>query len=302
MGDGPYILKGTLTDFIETFKDEASCVDYLMQTRWPDGETVCARCDNDRFWKTARHQLKCSRCKAKFSVRHGTIFYQSRLPLQKWFVGLWLMVNNKKGANSCHLARELGITQKSAWFMVHRVNQIAQDMAIKVRLNGIVEIDDMFVGGKESNKPVAKRVRTRKNKTPVVGLTERAGALRLAKVPTIAQSALRPVFDSVLRDPEAIFTDAHHAYRELDRRIINHTNKEFVNGVVHVNTIEGVFSHFKRTINGIHHSISSKHMQRYLDMFSVRWNSRDTDNVQRFNMFLSNSATGKISYSTLIKN
>lgn len=301
----------TLVDLLLYFKSEEVCREYLEMIRW-NGDLECPYedCGHNKVFKFSNGKVyKCAACKRQYSVKVGTIFHDSKIPLQKWFAAIYLITSHKKGISSLQLHRDLGVTQKTAWYMNHRVRN-SLGIQREQKLSGIVEADETFIGGIEANKHASKRIkdtqgRSVKTKTAVAGLVERGGNVMAKKVQdTSGQNLKRFVTDNVKRGSD-LHTDEWFGYNGLEklynRSIIKHQDKQYVSGSIHTNTMEGYWSLLKRGIVGIYHSVSSKHLQKYLDEFSFRYNTRELSEDGRFNVMLSKAAS-HITYKKLTEN
>jgi transposase-like protein len=274
------------------FKTDEDCLTYLEQMRWPDGRVRCPECGaanpakverkatsrNKRGWfylcseKTCRHQ---------FSPTSGTIFHDTHLPLIVWFHAIALMLNAKKGISAKQLQRDLGIGgYKTAWYLNHRIREAMID-ADAPKLGGIVEIDETYIGGKQKGKGVWYG---KNSKEVVVGVRQRKGQLRFVHTPDAKIGTIKDVIAAHLgNEVEFVMTDEHPSYPNAMRdteladkhRVITHKNRKYVEGMVHTNTIESAFSLLKRGIVGNFHKVSIKHLQRYLNEFSYRFNRRE---------------------------
>ena len=257
-------------EFFEQFPDEQSAIDYLEEERWPDGP-LCPRCGSDKtrhLKKQNRHV--CNPCNKPFSVRTGSIFQNSRIPLRKWIYAMYLMQISRKGVSSAQLARELGITQKSAWFMLHRLRE-AMDPGLD-KLSGEVEVDEAYVGGLERNKHAKKKLHKRwlEGKQNVVGFRERGPGGRIVMRP-ISASQLLLLEDEILftvEEGSTIYSDEARTYRTLsdwyEHHTVNHKIGEYVRHEVTTNGIESGWAILKRAHKGIYHQWAPKHGHRYL--------------------------------------
>jgi transposase-like protein len=271
-----------LTELIERFGSEDRCHEYLEDLRWPDG-VRCPRCDSDKISRiTKRRQFDCDGCRYQFSVRVGTIFHDSKLPLWKWFLAVYMMGESKKSISANQLKRMLGVSYKTAWYLCHRIRAAMRDEGAEL-LNGIVEADETYIGGKArgfSSKREAARHRF-DNKAIVVGAVQRGGQVRLKLIPDTRSETIKGFLrDVVADDAEAIYTDSHRSYRGIGdentrHEYIDHTASEWVRGQIHTNTVESVWSLFDRSVIGAYHKLSVKHLPAYLDEAAFRWNNRD---------------------------
>ena len=289
-----------LIEAIRYFSDVDVCTDYFAKIRWPNGP-FCPRCGCTEYsYVTTRRVWKCKGCKKQYSVKVGTIFEDSPLGLDKWLPAVWLATNSKNGISSYELGRALGVTQKSAWFMLHRIRLAMQTKSF-LRLSGEVEVDETFIGGKARNMHKDDRERKGINgggmggKTAVLGMVERGGRVRAEVVPNVKSKTLRPrVIDSV-EVGSSLYTDALKSYTGLDvaydHRTIDHA-ESYVNGRVHTNTIENFWSLVKRGLNGTYVSVEPFHLFRYLDERVFTFNERDKSDAGRFESALS-AASGR---------
>lgn len=300
-----------LMSLLVYFKDEQVCREYLELIRW-NGQPECVYSDCkhkhvNRYADGKRY--KCAKCKRQFSVRVGTIFEDSKVPLQKWFAAIYLITSHKKGISSLQLHRDLGVTQKTAWFLLHRVRHSLGLNIGSDKLSGVIEADETFIGGSEKNKHKSKQTagtqgRSAKTKTPVVGIIERGGELRALKVPDTKGYSLRPFIVDNVDFGSVLNTDEWHGYRGLSRvfkhKFVKHNEGQYVNGSIHTNTMEGFWSLLKRGVVGIYHSVSEKHLQNYVDEFVFRYNTRNETEDYRFDIMLNNIAC-RLTYKELVK-
>ena len=295
----------SLIEMMEAFPTEQVCIDHLKGILWKNSE-YCPHCGHDKIYHFSDKKThKCAQCRETFSIKVGTIFEDTKLPLRKWFIAIWMLTSHKKGIASTQLAKDLKITQKSAWFMLHRLRHAARTRSFSRPLDGVIEADESFFGGKERNKHRVKRTKNANGadgKVIVFGALERGGELRTKSIENIRE-ARREVTQSV-KAGASLMTDEHLVYKGLSRRYDHETVKhgvgQYVRGEdIHTNGIEGVWSLFKRQVYGIHHWVSPKHLQMYLGEMTWRYNRRDIDEGDRMNEFLTR-VQGRITYKTLI--
>jgi transposase-like protein len=289
-----------LIELTEYFPTDQSCREYLEKMRW-NGTPICPHCDNNTSYKFQDGKYyKCKACQKKFTVLIGSIFEDTKISLKKWFIAIYIFTSHKKGISSIQLGKDIGVTQKSAWHMLHRIRYAFGNQEPEILEGDIVEVDETYIGGKRRG---GKRGRGSENKTAVIGLVERNGRVITAPVPNVKAKTLLPIVREKVAKDTRIMTDDLLSYRNLgfeyDHQTIAHSKKEYVNGEVHTNTIEGYWSHLKRGIFGIYHQVSEKHLQRYCTEFSFRYNTRKGGEVERFDGVL-NQSNGRLMYQTLI--
>jgi|SRR5579875_30912 len=295
----------TLQQAIRYFSDEQVCIDAVAAMRWPDGP-VCPHCNyNQHYYLATQRRWKCKKCGKQFSVKVGTVFEDSPIPLDKWLTALWMLANCKNGISSYEVARAVGVTQKSAWFMLQRLRLALQDET-GGKLGGEVEIDETFIGGKARNMHLSKR-RAKitgtggAGKVAVMGLLERKGRVRTQVVPNVRKRQLQPIVKQHVASGSKVFTDALQSYDGLEReyihQVIDHA-KEYVRENVHTNGLENYWSLLKRTVRGTYVSVEPFHLFRYLDEQAFRFNNReDLDDGDRFNLALSQVAGKRLTYA-----
>jgi transposase-like protein len=297
-----------LKELMSHLSDEKVCQNYMEELRW-NGKPTCPHCDSEKPYRLKNGKtFRCSNrnCRKDFTVTVGTIFEKSLIPYSTWLAAIWLITGRKKGTSSCQLARDLGVTQKTAWFIFHRIRFIMGDHDEPGMLDNIVEIDETYVGGKVGNMHKGKRKKIqdsgKDNKVPVMGLIERGGT---AKLTVIGQNTFKDVVRQNVDKDALVITDSHLSYIGLSQEYaghesVNHSRGEYKRDIFHTNTIEGFFSHFKRTIFGTYHQISPKHLQAYCDESNYRYNTRELTDKQRFVNALSNTE-GRLTYKNLIQ-
>ena len=271
-----------LLTLVDDFNTDAKCRELLEQVRWPNG-VACLRCGSLGVSEIGdRNQYDCNDCRYQFSVTAGTIMHDSHLPLRKWFMAIYLMCESKKGMSALQIQRTLDIAYKTAWYLCHRIRKaMGNDPFEGPTLLGIVEVDETLVGGKTKGKGRAYKG----NKTWVAGAIQRNGSIRLARIPDTKRATLHSFINLTVKDEaEAIYTDELASYlgiadHNTRHETVNHSAEEWVVGDVHTNSIEGVWSLFKRSIIGAFHKVSAKHLDRYLDELEWRYNNRDNDHI-----------------------
>ena len=278
----------------EVATDEQKAIALLEKSRWPDGpfcpycgSTSAYKLNSDPASKTRKGLCKCRDCRKLFSVTVGTVFHGSKIPIHKWMTVFHLMSASKKGISALQVSRMMGITYKSAWFMCHRVRLAMKEGPLSVKLKGIVEVDETYVGGKVGNKPLSPRFREgAKRKAVVLALVERGGNVRSFKVKNAGVKELRKAIEDNVEQKSRLMTDQWKAYRPIGKgyashETVNHSALEYTRGDVYTNTAESYFSLLKRGIIGTFHNVSEKHLNRYADEFAFRWNYRHVSDTER---------------------
>lgn len=294
-----------ILELLEAFPDEQSCIDHLEWLRW-SGDIVSPFDASSKVYKCANNRYRCKETGKYFNVKTQTLFDNTKVRLQKWFLAIWLVTSHKKGISSIQLSKDIGVTQKTAWFMLQRIrNCFGFDNDND--LSNEVEVDETYVGGKNKNKHAAKKIkgtqgRSIKDKAPVFGMVERGGKLNAKHVEDVTIKTLTREIVKYVGDA-TVYSDEWLGYNALkriyDHQFIKHGAGEYVRGSVHTNTIEGFWSIMKRGIFGIYHSTSVKHLQKYVDEFVFRYNTRDYNEGQRFDLLLANT-TQRLTYKDLI--
>jgi transposase-like protein len=285
----------TLQEAIVYFSDFENSQRFVIDLRWADGKVRCPSCGSEKVTYLANaHLWKCyeKHAKAKFSLKVGTIMEDSALPIDKWLTAMWLIVNCKNGISSCEIARDLGITQKSAWHMAHRI-RFALHYGSFEKMSGQIEVDETFIGGKARNMHVAQRRRRitgtgTKDKTAVLGILERGGKVRTVVVPNRKKHALQGEVRKHVEAGAALYTDALLSYDGLAgdyaHKVVDHA-VEYVSGTCHTNGLENFWSLLKRGISGTYVSVEPFHLFRYLDEQAYRFNNRkDMNDFDRFKL------------------
>lgn len=275
----------TLAKLIEHYRDDENCRRKLVELRWPHG-IHCPDCDCGECYDIAkRKQYQCKKCDYRFSVTAGTIFHNTNLPLWKWFVTIYLMLESKKGISAAQIGRTIDVSYPTAWHLCHRIREALDDDDDEggptSLLRGIVEVDETWVGGKKVG--VGRGNMT--GKTMVAGALERGGRVRMDVVPTRTRRDLHGFIERHVCDTaEAIYTDEWAAYGGIAdantrHETVNHSAKEWVRGDVHTNGVEGLWSLLQRSLIGAFHKVTVKHLERYLDELAWRFNNRDNPRV-----------------------
>lgn len=297
----------TLADLMDALPDEDAAIAHFTAIRWRDG-AFCPRCDGRKVYTFAdKRTHKCAACGSRFSIKVGTIFEDTKVPLRKWFTAIWLLTSHKKGVASTTLARDIGVTQKTAWFMLHRLRHAAATKSFNAPLDGIVEADETFVGGKEKNKHAADRTgdtKGGKGKAVVFGVLQRGGEMRAMVVEDRKAGTVQGIIREHVAPGSNVMTDEHSGFTGLQGRYshhtVNHARGEYVRHyTLHTNTIEGAWSLLKRQIVGIHHFVSGKHLSRYVAEATWRYNRRKAGEGARLDSLIAEAA-GRLTYKALI--
>lgn len=284
-----------------------ACTAYYTRLRWPHG-VVSPFDPASKVYHYRNGKYRCRNTGRNFSLTTGTMFECSKIPLQKWFFAIWLATAHKKGISSCQLAKDIRVTQKTAWFMLQRMRECFSCENHHI-LNGEVELDETFVGGKNKNRHRNKKVknsqgRSFKDKTPVLGMLERGGKLVCRVVEDTSGDQLTPLILETICGTATLFTDEWCGYNRAGslytRRVVVHGSGQYVNDGAYTNTIEGFWSIMKRGIIGIYHKASRKHLHRYVNEYVFRYNTREIDDHARFNRALCNTERCHITYNRLI--
>ena len=302
-------LPTNLLEAVRYFSDLDVATEFVAKLRWPNGP-VCPRCESKEFsYLTTRRLWKCKGCKKQYSVKLGTIFEDSPLGLDKWLPGVWLIANSKNGISSHELGRALGITQKSAWFMLHRI-RLAMQTGSFDKLDGEVEVDETFIGQKARNMHPAVRARKitargPKDKTAVVGVIQRGGEVRATVVHDRKKATLDRYVESNVQHGAKVYTDTLASYNALGSRFthekVDHA-EQYANGQVHTNGMENFWSLVKRGLHGTYVSVEPWHLFRYLDERVFTFNQRSLTDLGRFAMVLGLISDRRLTYAALTEN
>ena len=299
----------SIFDLLKAFPTEQSCIDHLERLMW-NGNVVSPFQEGSKVYKCAGNKYKCKATGKYFNVRTGTIFDNTKIPLQKWFMALYVFSSHKKGISSHQLAKDISVTQKSAWFLLHRLRYAFDHPNFKAALGNMVEIDETFIGGESKNKHASKKTKnehggTTHEQQPVLGMRERDGNVVAVVVKNRHKKTILPIVYENVELDSIVMTDEYPAYNDLKNGYthlkVNHGAKEYVNQMAHTNGIENFWSHLKRGIDGIYHWVSKDHLQSYVDEFTLRFNTRKFGTQQRFDLVLSAIAGKRLSYQNLIK-
>lgn len=297
------------------FSTEQKCIEHLEALYW-ENKPVSPFHEDSKVYKCKGNKYKCKTSGKYFTVKTGTLFDNTKIELPKWFMAIYLVINSKKGISSVQLGRDLQISQKSAWHMLHRIRAcFGIENDIDNKFDGICEADESFFGGKNKNRHKDKKVeqsqgRSFKDKTPVIGVLQRGDfeikdgkkiMISHSKVKCIVaentkRESIQPFIKSFVEKDTVLISDEWHGYRGLentyDHHVVDHAKKQYVdfdNPEIHSNSIEGFWGIMKRGYNGIYNWWSRKHMQNYVDEFAFRFNLRDLKNTERFEIFIKNS-------------
>jgi len=296
----------SLFDLFQTFDTEQKAIDHLRAIRWGENDerAYCPYCGGTRimhFKDNKNH--KCSDCRKRFSIKVGTIFADSKIQLRKWFAAIWMITSHKKGIASTQLAKDIKVTQKTAWFMLHRLRHAAETKSFNGPMDGDVEVDETYVGGKSKSMHAKDRkARKQYDKATVIGVLKRDGELRVSHIPNASRENLHNTVRENVSTEGRLITDSASMYKglngEYDHHTVSHTSGEYVRGDIHTNSIESAWALFKRQVIGTHHWVSKKHLQAYVNEMTWRFNRRDQEEGERVNSLLQ-YVEGRLTYAEL---
>lgn len=288
--------------------DDDAAVEFLEELRWGD-TPCCPNCgsvgvyqmkDRKTGERNKDYRWRCRDCGDRYTVRTGTVMENTRCPLRVWCFAFWRVCSSKKGVAAKEIERQTGVSYKTALFVMHRVRYALADLD-GVRLSGIVECDETYVGGKPRHKGKSKRGRGTK-KTPVMGMVERGGKVHTRVVPDVTAKTLKGAIREVVANQSTIMTDELNVYRGIGaeyaggHKVVTHSTGQYVNGEAHTNTAEGVFSLIKRGLYGVYHNVSKQHLHRYLAEFDFRYNTRELDDGERVRRAIKGSTGKRLMY------
>ncbi len=302
-------LPKTLTGITRYFADPQVCIDFVAFLRWQDGNPVCQHCGKaGAYFLATRKIYKCKDCRKQFSVKMGTIFEESAVSLDKWLLAIWHIANCKNGISSYELGRNIGVTQRTAWFMNHRI-RTAMTVGSIEKLSGTIEADETYIGGDAKNMHSKERKRRVKkagspaHKSAVLGMVQRRGKVRAQVIQSRDAATIREFVTSNAEQGSEIMTDEWRGYHNLHNlyrhEVINHS-VEYVRNNIHTNSIENFWSLLKRTIKGTYVSVSPEHLQKYVEEQAFRYNERKGNDQQRFVSMIESISGKRLTWTQLV--
>lgn len=303
----------TMIEAVRQFADPQVAHDFFVSMRFPNG-VACPTmgCGSAAVaYMPKRRRWYCNECKRQFTAKTGTIFEDSPIGFDKWLPAIWLLASNRNGISSCELSRALGVTQKTAWFMLQRI-RLGMESGDFAPFTGTVEVDEAYIGGRWENKPLrvrralgSGRTAHMDSKTAVLGIVQRGGKVRAWAVASTQKRTLLPALRKSIHHDATVFTDGNSVYTHIDEYFlthstVNHEALEYVRGNVHTNTIECFWSVLKRTIGGTYTHVSPRHLDRYLAEQVFRFDERENEDGPRFAKVLRQLDGKRITYRALI--
>lgn len=298
----------SILDLVRAFPDEQSCINYLEQILWKDS-VVSPFDTTSKVYKCANNRYKCKNTGKYFNVRTNTIFEGSKIPLQLWFIAIFLYLTQKRGISSYQLAQHLGVTQKSAWFILYRLRYATEHQSFIRTFSGIVECDETFIGGKNKNRHWDKKVphsqgRSFKDKIPVFGILERESKqVKAIVIPNTQSQIIQPLIYQHIERGSAVMTDEWYAYKGINKgythSFVDHYRQQYANGETSTNGIECFWSHLKRSVMGVYYHTSKRHLQLYLNEMVFRYNTKIAKQDKKFDMFLNGIKEKRVTWHSL---
>ncbi len=296
----------SLIEAVRYFADSDRCFNFMMKLRWPTGEAACPRCGEcDPIFISTRRIWKCRGCKRQFSIKVGTIFENSGLGFEKWLPAIWLIANSKNGISSHELGRALGVTQKTAWFMNHRI-RLAMETGTFEKLSNVVEVDETYVGGLAKNMHKVERDAKihgtgGSDKLPIQGALQRGGKVIAEVIPDATSEVLQGNVAEWLKPDATVYTDGATAYKGLpfEHETVAHSVGEYVRGNVHTNGIENFWTLFKRAWKGTYTHMNDEHAHRYLAERVFSFNNRELTDLERMESVVAQVSGRGITYDKL---
>lgn len=301
----------SIMEIMALFATEADAVKWFELVRW-NGTPTCPQCgETERLTKPPHKPFTywCKACRQRFTVRVGTVMESSKIPLQKWAIAMYYTLTARKGISSLQLSKELKVTQKTAWFLLQRIREACQREDFTLR--GVVEVDEVYIGGRERNKPKADRVKnrnTRDRKQPVLGIHQRLGPTIAVPIPRADKATLYPLIQKHVRPRTIVCTDEARPYRSLPRLgyrhlSVCHSAGQYVKHGAHTNGIESVWAVLRRSLHGVYHKVSLKHLSKYLDeaTFRLHEGNCQVDTIDRMIALTCGMVGRRLTYKRLIR-